>query len=136
MTPRDNDAGHEELRIPDLETIRGGSCSAGLVRELKAALEVSDMELAGLVGIPRQTMRRRLRQGALKRHEADRVVAVAKAYNKALDFFENNHESALQWMKLPNPGLDGETPLQRADTVSGAHDVVVLLHRVEHGIPL
>lgn len=136
MASRDNDEGHQELRIPDLETIRGGSCSAGLLRELKSALEVSDVELAGLVGVPRQTMRRRLRQGTLKRHEADRVVAVAKAYNKALDFFENNHESAIQWMKLPNPGLDGETPMERADTVSGAHDVVVLLHRVEHGIPL
>ena len=126
----------EELSVPDLEEIRGGSCSAGLLRELKAALEVSDIELAGIVGIPRQTMLRRLSNGTLKRHEADRVVAVAKAYNKALEFFEYKHEAALRWMKRPNIGLDGETPMERADTVTGANDVVVLLHRIEHGIPL
>ncbi len=126
----------EELSIPALAEIRGGSCSAGLLRELKAALEVPDIELAGIVGIPRQTMLRRLRNGTLKRHEADRVVAVAKAYNKALDFFEYKHEAALRWMKRPNIGLGGETPLEHADTVTGANDVVVLLHRIEHGIPL
>ncbi len=126
----------DELSIPALEEIRGGSCSAGLLRELKAALEVPDVELAGIVGIPRQTMLRRLRNGTLKRHEADRVVAVAKAYNKALDFFEYKHEAALRWMKRPNIGLGGETPLEHADTVTGANDVVVLLHRIEHGIPL
>ena len=119
-----------------MDKIRGGSCSAGLLRELKAALEVSDIELAGIVGIPRQTMLRRLQTGALKRHEADRVVAVAKAYNKALDFFDYKHEAAIRWMKRPNIGLDGEAPLEHADTVTGANDVVVLLHRIEHGIPL
>ena len=129
-------ATREELNVPALAEIRGGSCSAGLLRELKAALEVSDIELAGIVGIPRQTMLRRLRNGTLKRHEADRVVAVAKAYNKALDFFEHRHEAALRWMKRPNIGLGGETPLEHADTVTGANDVVVLLHRIEHGIPL
>lgn len=126
----------EELSIPAMDEIRGGSCSAGLLPELKAALEVSDIELAGIVGIPRQTMLRRLRTGTLKRHEADRAVAVAKAYNKALDFFDHKHEPAIRWMKRPNIGLDGETPLERADTVTGANDVVVLLNRIEHGIPL
>ena len=133
MNSRDT---REELSLPAMEEIRGGSCSAGLLRELKTALEVSDIELAGIVGIPRQTMLRRLSNGTLKRHEADRVVAVAKAYNKALDFFDGKHGAAIKWMKLPNIGLDGETPLERADTATGAHDVVVLLHRIEHGIPL
>lgn len=125
-----------ELSIPELEKIRGGSCPAGLLRDVKAAVEVSDIELAGIVGIPRQTMLRRLKAGTLKSHEADRVAALAKAYNKALDFFDYKHEAAVRWMKRPNVGLDGETPLQRADTVTGANDVVVLLHRIEHGIPL
>ena len=123
-----------ELSIPDMEAIRGGACSAGMLRELKGALEVSDIELAGIVGIPRQTMHRRLRHGTLNRHEADRVVAVAKAYNKALEFFDYKHEAAIRWIKRPNLALDGDTPLERADTVSGAHDVVVLLHRLEHGV--
>ena len=124
----------KELSIPEMEAIRGGSCSAGILRELKAALEVSDTELANVVGIPRQTMLRRLRSGTLKRHEADRVVAVARAFNKALDFFDYEHAAAVSWMKRPNIGLGGETPLDHADTVSGAHEVVVLLHRLEHGV--
>ncbi len=122
------------LSIPDMEAIRGGACPAGMLRELKVALGVSDTELAGIVGIPRQTMLRRLRTGALKRHEADRVAAVARAYNKALDFFDDRHDAAIGWMKRPNIGLDGDTPLNRAETVSGANDVVVLLHRLEHGV--
>lgn len=125
----------EELSLPSLDQIRGGTCSADLVRELKAALEVTDVELAGLVGIPRQTMLRRFRSGMLKRHEADRVVAVARAYNAALDFFDNDHTSAVKWMKSPQYGLDWERPLEHADTVTGANEVVVLLHQMAHGIP-
>ena len=137
MNPKTtNQETHEELSIPELDVVRGGACSAGLLREVKMALNVSDIELAGIVGIPRQTMLRRVHSGTLKRHEADRVVAVAKAYNKALEFFDYKHEAAVRWMKRPNIGLDGETPLEHADTVTGAHDVVVLLHRIEHGIPL
>ena len=33
------------------------------------------------------------------------------------------------------PGDGGDTPLERADTATGAEDVIDLIGRLEHGIP-
>lgn len=125
----------EPLRVPDLEQIRGGA-SANILADLKRLLQVSDLELVAIVGIPRQTMLRRLKQGRLTRHESDRAARLARVYNATLEFFDYNHESAVRWLKHANPALRGETPLEHSDTEVGAEDVLTILHRLAHGIPL
>ena len=123
------------LSVPDLEEIRGGA-SASILSELKRLLQVSDLELVAVVGIPRQTMIRRLKQGRLTRHESDRAARLARVYNAALEFFDYNHDSAVLWLKHRNPALAGETPLEHSDTEVGAEEVLTVLHRLAHGIPL
>ena len=93
-----------------------------------------------LVGIARQTMVRRKSQGVLRRDEGDRAPAgppamVAKVFNMALSYFDGNREHTLEWLKHPSPALAGETPLQHADTATGAEEVIDLIGRLEHGIP-
>ena len=75
----------EPLSVPDLEPIRGGA-SAHILADLKRQLQVSDLELGAVVGIPRQTMLRRLKQGRLTRHESDRAARLARVYNAALSW--------------------------------------------------
>ena len=123
------------LSLPDLEQIRGGA-SASILSELKQRLAISDLELVAVVGIPRQTLLRRVKQGQLNRHESDRAARLARVYNAALEFYDYQHESAVGWLKHPNPALGGETPLEHSDTDQGAEDVITVLHRLAHGIPL
>ena len=89
----------------------------------------------GIVGIPRQTLVRRRLRGVLRRDEGDRAATVARVFSAALAYFEGDREHAVDWLKHPNPALGGETPLQRADTATGAEDVIDLIGRLEHGIP-
>ena len=125
----------QPLTIPDFEEIRGGA-PANILADLKRLLSISDLELVAVVGIPRQTMLRRLRQGRLTRHESDRAARLARVYNAALEFFDYNHDSAVRWLKHSNPALRGETPLEHSDTEIGAEEVLTVLHRLAHGIPL
>ena len=96
---------------------------------------MTDVQLASVVGIPRQTLVRRRLRGVLRREEGDRAATVARVSNAALAYFEGDRDHALDWLKHPNPALGGETPLQRADTATGAEDVIDLIGRLEHGIP-
>ena len=119
---------------PTLAEIRAG-LPASFLDHLKDTLDVTEAELASVVGIPRQTLVRRRLRGVLRRDEGDRAARVARVFNMALSYFDGNREHALDWLKHPNPALAGETPLRRADTATGAEDVIDLIGRLEHGIP-
>ena len=122
------------VRTPTLAEIRAG-LSASFLDCLKDALDVTEAQLASVVGIPRQTLVRRRVQGVLRRDEGDRAATVAKVFNRALSYFDGNREHALDWLKHPQPAFAGETPLERADTATGTEDVLDLIGRLEHGIP-
>ncbi len=124
----------ELLGLPTLEEIRGGA-SAELLADLKGTLGLSDSALSRTVGIPRQTMLRRLSQGTLSRHEGDRAALVARVVNTAIEYFDGDRQSAVEWLKSPAPAFDGETPLERSRTILGANEVIDLLGRLAHGIP-
>ena len=127
-------SGGGELRAPTLAEVRAG-LPASFLDRLKGALEVTETQLASVVGIPRQTLVRRRSQGVLRRDEGDRAATVARVLDRALSYFDGNRKHALEWLKHPNPALAGETPLGRADTATGAGDVIDLIGRLEHGIP-
>ena len=119
---------------PTLAEIRAG-LPASFLDRLKDTLDVTETQLASVVGIPRQTLVRRRLRGVLRRDEGDRAARVATVFNMALSYFDGNRERAIEWLKHPNPALGGETPLRRADTATGAEDVIDLIGRLEHGIP-
>ena len=122
------------VRPPTLAEIRAG-LPASFLDRLKDTLNVTEAELASVVGIPRQTLVRRRLRGVLRRDEGDRAATVARVFDMALSYFDGNRKQALEWLKHPNPALAGETPLERADTATGAGDVIDLIGRLEHGIP-
>ena len=122
------------VRPPTLAEIRDG-LPASFLDRLKDTLDVTETQLASVVGIPRQTLVRRRLRGVLRRDEGDRAARVARVFDMALSYFGGNREHALDWLKHPNRALAGETPLRRADTATGAEDVIDLIGRLEHGIP-
>lgn len=126
--------GEAAVPAPTLAEIRAG-LPAGFLDHLKDSLALTETQLASVVGIPRQTLVRRRVRGVLRRDEGDRAATVARVFNMALSYFDGNREHALEWLKHPHPALAGETPLKRADTATGAEDVIDLIGRLAHGIP-
>ncbi len=96
-------------------------------------IDVSDNLLSQIVNIPKRTLNRRKQQGRLNAVESERVLRIARLYDKALDVFEDE-EAAENWFKKPARGLAGTPPLKYADTELGAQEVERLLIRIEHGV--
>ena len=101
--------------------------------KLRDQLGVSDNVLSKIVQIPKRTLNRRRQGGRLRTDESERLLRVARVYDKALDVFEDK-ESAENWLKKPTRGLGYKIPLEYADTELGAHEVINLLGRIEHGV--
>ena len=110
---------------------------AGLpVSELDALQNILDVpieKLAPKLGISKATLHRRKTAGHLDPDESDRVVRFARLMGMAIEVFENE-EAARAWMSSPQVGLDGETPLEYANTELGAQEVRNLLGRIDHSV--
>ena len=105
----------------------------GTFERLRDTLDVPEKMLASTVNIAYRTLSRRKKEGRLKTDESERVLRIAKLYEKALEVLEDP-ELARQWFKMPAKGLGGKTPLQYADTEPGAQEVEELLGRIEYGV--
>jgi putative toxin-antitoxin system antitoxin component (TIGR02293 family) len=101
--------------------------------KLRKKLDVSDNVLSQIVNIPKRTLNRRKQHGRLNTAESERLLRVARLYDKAMEVFENE-EAAENWFKKPARGLAGTSPLKYADTELGAREVEKLLIRIEHGV--
>ncbi|MEE8431153.1 MAG: antitoxin Xre/MbcA/ParS toxin-binding domain-containing protein [Candidatus Desulfatibia sp.] len=101
--------------------------------KLRDRLKVSDNLLSKIVQIPKRTLTRRRQDGRLRTDESERVLRIARVYDKALDVLENE-EAAENWLKKPARGLGYKIPLEYADTELGAQEVINLLGRIEHGV--
>jgi putative toxin-antitoxin system antitoxin component (TIGR02293 family) len=100
---------------------------------LREQLNVSDNTLANIVQIPKRTLDRRRATGRLKTDESERVLRLARVFDMAVDVL-GNPKKAESWLKKPARGLGGKIPLEYADTELGAHEVIALLGRIDHGV--
>ena len=101
--------------------------------KLGKKLGVSDNLLSQIVNIPKRTLTRRKQQGRLNAEESEKVLRIARLYDKALDVFEDVAGTE-KWLKEPARGLGGAIPLRYARTELGAREVERLLARIEHGV--
>jgi putative toxin-antitoxin system antitoxin component (TIGR02293 family) len=102
-------------------------------RALIVLLGIPEEDLGRLLGISPATLNRRKRAHSLAMPESERVVRFARLFGLAMEVF-GTEEAAREWLKTPNPGTAGETPLSYADTEFGARAVENLLGRLDHGI--
>ncbi len=86
-----------------------------------------------IVQIPKRTLNRRRYDGRLRTDESERVLRIARVFDMALYVFEDEIE-AETWLKSPARGLGYKIPLEYSDTEIGAHEVINLLGRIEHGV--
>lgn len=101
--------------------------------KLRNKLGVSDNFLSKIVNIPKRTLTRRKQQGRLSAQESEKVLRVARLYDRALEVFEDS-ATVEKWLKEPARGLGNTSPLNYARTELGAQEVERLLTRIEHGV--
>ena len=100
----------------------------------KAAIGITNDELAGLLGVsPRTVARLDPKKSRLDLVASDRLVRSARLLSIAQDVLEDD-EAAARWLKAPQRALDGQVPLQLAQTDVGTRAVEALLGRMEHGV--
>ena len=101
---------------------------------LKRWLAVGDEVLAELLGVSQKTLSRaRASSARLDPVATDRLLRVARIGALAIEVLEDD-DRARGWLKRPQIGLGGRTPLSLLVTDLGCAEVERLLLRVEHGV--
>jgi putative toxin-antitoxin system antitoxin component (TIGR02293 family) len=102
---------------------------------LRELLGLTVERLAGKIGISIATLSRR-RQGGqpLDPGHGDRLLRFARLFRLATELHDGDEDAARDWLGKPARALDGEAPLDHADTEAGAREVENLIGRLEHGV--
>jgi len=107
----------------------------GALQRVKAALGLSDVELATAIGLSQKTVSR-LRKKApatLGPVPSDRLYRLAAVCVLAREVL-GNEQAAREWLKTPQVGLSRRVPLDLMNTEVGAREVENLLGRIEYGV--
>ena len=112
--------------------IRSGLPAASALA-FKAALGLTNEELAAVLGVSTRTVARLEAKGQLDAVSGDRLVRAARLHAIASEVLEDG-SAAARWLKSPQRALGGAVPLELAETDVGARAVEALLGRMEHGV--
>jgi putative toxin-antitoxin system antitoxin component (TIGR02293 family) len=104
------------------------------VRLVKAALNLTDNELADYLGISLRTLqRKRNSREKLSIAEGDRLFRIARIFALAVSVLEDE-EMARKWLHRAQRGLGGRVPIHVIQTEAGAQEVEDLLEKIEFGV--
>lgn len=102
---------------------------------LREMLDLTVEDLAKRIGISIATLSRRRQSGkALDSEHGDRLLRLARLYRLTVALYDGDEVAAQSWLGKPARALDGETPLDFAETEAGAREVERLIGRLEHGV--
>lgn len=84
--------------------------------------------------IPERTFLRRLTtRTPLKVSEGDAIARLLRVTGTAYRTF-GKEDFARQWLRLPNPALNGRVPIELAETDAGAREVEDVIGRIAYGV--
>jgi putative toxin-antitoxin system antitoxin component (TIGR02293 family) len=102
---------------------------------LRELLGLTVEGLAGKIGVSIATLSRRRQSGQpFDASRSDRLLRFARLFRLAVELHDGDEEAAREWLSKPARALDGETPLDHAETEAGAREVENLIGRLEHGV--
>jgi putative toxin-antitoxin system antitoxin component (TIGR02293 family) len=100
---------------------------------LSLHLGIPECRLVTTVNIDPRTLTRRKKEGRFKPDESERVLRIARLYDRAVEVLGDS-SAAQVWFRSSVKGLGNKTPLDFADTELGAKEVENLLGRIEDGV--
>ena len=89
------------------------------LRRFAANSGVEPAALLSVLGIPERTLARRKSAGRLTPEESERLLRIGIVFEKAVELFDGNVASAVQWLTTAKKALGGETPLRYSRTEPG-----------------
>jgi len=101
---------------------------------LQKAVGIPQKKLAQVINVNHRTLSRRKKEHKFQSDESERLLRIGRIVDRAIDLMEGNIDMAKAWLAQPAPALCGKTPLEYADTEPGAHEVMTLIGRLEHGV--
>lgn len=101
---------------------------------LQRNFDLETRTMAQLLQTPSRTFARRKQEGALLPRESDRLLTVTRVLARALDLFEGDRDAALRWLKVAQPSLVDQTPIEALSTEIGTVEVERLIDRLEQGV--
>jgi putative toxin-antitoxin system antitoxin component (TIGR02293 family) len=103
------------------------------VESVMAATAIRLPLLPRLLGVTERTLQRRQTQKVLKRAESNRLVRLAKLFERTAKVL-GDPEEARAWLHHPNITLGNKTPIEMLDDPISEERVYAVLGRIEHGV--
>jgi putative toxin-antitoxin system antitoxin component (TIGR02293 family) len=103
------------------------------VESVMAATAISLPLLPRLLGVTERTLQRRQTQKVLKKAESDRLVRLAKLFERTAKAL-GDREEAKEWLHHPNIALGNKSPIEMMDDPISEERVYAVLGRIEHGV--
>lgn len=128
------------LSVPELrdqsitQLLSGEGLTYSTVEQLARHSGLKLPELAQLLNISASTLRRRRLRGHFNLGESYCLFGIFAVIGNAIDLFEGNISSALEWLRKPQRGLHGQRPLVVAASIGGHETVLNLIGQLEHGV--
>jgi putative toxin-antitoxin system antitoxin component (TIGR02293 family) len=105
-----------------------------ILDHVAAAYGLTQQSFADLIEMPARTLQRRRAAGRFDAAESERLFRYVRLYQRAAEVFDDDGESARQFLTEPQPGLDGAIPIDFARSELGAAEVMDLLGRIDLGV--
>jgi putative toxin-antitoxin system antitoxin component (TIGR02293 family) len=90
--------------------------------------------LASVMAIPERTLARRKAANRLTPEESEKLLRIARVFERAVFLFEGDVRGAVRWLTVPKRVFDRRSPLEYSRTEPGAREVENVIGRLEHGI--
>jgi putative toxin-antitoxin system antitoxin component (TIGR02293 family) len=126
--------GREPSNLADFDALVRDGLPWASAHHVKKALELSDELFADWLETSQRTLARwKKSRPKLSLAASDRLYRLAAIVAMAREVFEDR-QAAMDWLRHPQVGLGGRTPLELAMTEPGAREVENLLGRLEYGV--
>lgn len=105
-------------------------------KQLEAIKSETDFNygtLSNLLSISRTTIINKKGDDRFDPATSERIIRLAEILCYGREVFENREIFNI-WIRIPNSGLDGKSPLELLDTLYGIEEVKKELGRIEYGV--
>ncbi|CAG5011453.1 hypothetical protein DYBT9275_04953 [Dyadobacter sp. CECT 9275] len=121
----------------DLEVIRRSRL--GMLRSQADAVSkmvgLTDNEMAGILGMTPRNLHRIQPETRLSIDASERLLLLKNIMLHAMDTFDGKENIVKQWLRTPLSELNGQSPIQMMDTVTGFGLADDVLGRLDYGLP-